>query len=42
VAPYARFVRAEEGRWSEAQQTLTRLRERTAAFVTQLTAVQTR
>ena len=42
VAPYARFVHAEEGRWGEAQQTLTRLRERTAAFLTQLTAVETR
>ena len=37
VAPYARFVHAEERRWSEARQTLTRLRERTAAFLAQLT-----
>jgi hypothetical protein len=42
VAPYARFVHAEEGRWSEARQTLTQLRERTAAFVAQLTGVETR
>ena len=33
VAPYARFVRAEERRWSEAQRTLTALRDRTAAFL---------
>ena len=42
VAPYARFVHAEERRWREARQTLTRLRERTAAFLAQLTAVETR
>ena len=40
VAPYARFVQPEERRWREAQQTLTRLRERTAAFLAQLTVVQ--
>ncbi len=40
VAPYGRFVRAEERRWSEAQQTLTTLRERTAAFVVQLMGEQ--
>jgi small GTP-binding protein len=37
VAPYARFVRAEERRWSDALRTLTALRERTAAFLAQLT-----
>ena len=42
VAPYARFVHAEERRWSEAQQTLIRLRERAAAFLAQLTAGETR
>ena len=36
VAPYARFVRAEERRWSEAQRTLAALRERTVAFVARL------
>jgi small GTP-binding protein len=36
VAPYARFVRAEERRWSEARQTLMALRERTASFIAQL------
>jgi small GTP-binding protein len=42
VAPYARFVHSEERRWSEAQQTLTRLRERAAALLAQLTAVESR
>jgi small GTP-binding protein len=37
VAPYARFVHAEERRWSEAKQTLGQLKERTAAFLAQLT-----
>jgi small GTP-binding protein len=37
VAPYARFVRAEERRWSDALRTLTAMRERTAAFLAQLT-----
>jgi hypothetical protein len=37
VAPYARFVHAEERRWSEARQTLTQSRERTAALLAQLT-----
>jgi small GTP-binding protein len=36
VAPYARFVRAEERRWSEAARTLTALRERTVGFLAQL------
>ena len=40
VAPYARFVRAEERRWSDAQQTLTRLRDGAAAFLAQLAAVK--
>jgi hypothetical protein len=38
VAPYARFVHAEERRWSEAQHTLNRLQDRTATFLGQLTA----
>ncbi len=38
IAPYARFVRAEERRWSEAQDTLTRLREQTATLLTELKA----
>jgi hypothetical protein len=42
VAPYTRFVDSEERRWSEAQQTLTRLRERTTALLAQLSAVETR
>ena len=42
MAPYARFVHAEERRWSEARQTLTGLRERTAAFLAQLVAVEKR
>lgn len=37
VAPYARFVHAEERRWSEAQQTLRQLKDRTATFLAQLT-----
>jgi small GTP-binding protein len=41
VAPYARFVHSEERRWNEAQQTLTRLGEKTAAFLAQLPAVKT-
>jgi small GTP-binding protein len=41
VAPYARFVRSEERRWSEAQETLTRLGERIAELLGQL-AVETR
>jgi ABC-type transport system involved in cytochrome bd biosynthesis fused ATPase/permease subunit len=39
VAPYARFVHSEERRWSKAQQTLSRLREGSAAFLAQLTAI---
>jgi GTP-binding protein EngB required for normal cell division len=38
MAPYARFVHAEERRWSEAQHTLARLREQTAALLTELKA----
>jgi hypothetical protein len=36
VAPYARFVRAEDRRWSEALQTLTALRDRCSAFLANL------
>ena len=36
VAPYARFVRAEDQRWREAQRTLAALRERTGSFLAQL------
>jgi ABC-type transport system involved in cytochrome bd biosynthesis fused ATPase/permease subunit len=36
IAPYARFVRAEEQRWKDAQQTLAALRDRTKSFLTQL------
>jgi GTP-binding protein EngB required for normal cell division len=38
VAPYARFVHAEERRWSEARHSLTRLREETSALLTELKA----
>jgi len=38
VAPYARFVNAEERRWSDAQQSLIRLHDATASFLTELTA----
>jgi small GTP-binding protein len=36
VAPYARFVQAEERRWSDAKQSLGALRERTAASLAEL------
>jgi small GTP-binding protein len=36
VAPYGRFVRAEEQRWGDAQRTLTTLRDRTSGFLAQL------
>jgi small GTP-binding protein len=36
VAPYGRFVRAEEQRWRDAQQTLEALKARAAAFLAQL------
>jgi hypothetical protein len=39
VAPYARFVRAEERRWSDAQRTLTALRDRTTGFLSQIGSV---
>jgi small GTP-binding protein len=42
VAPYARFVHSEEHRWDDARQALTRLREGTAALLTELTTVETR
>jgi hypothetical protein len=38
VAPYARFVHAEERRWSDARRNLIGLRERASAFLTQLAA----
>jgi small GTP-binding protein len=37
VAPYARFVRAEESRWSTAQKELGQLRDRAGSFLAQLT-----
>jgi small GTP-binding protein len=36
IAPYARFVRAEDQRWRDAQRTLATLRDRTADFLAQL------
>jgi hypothetical protein len=36
IAPYARFVRAEEQRWSDAQRTLAVVRDHTTAFLAQL------
>jgi len=36
VAPYARFVRAEERRWSDAQQTIEALHARTTALLADL------
>jgi small GTP-binding protein len=36
VAPYARFVRAEETRWSSAQRALVALRERISGFLAEL------
>jgi ABC-type transport system involved in cytochrome bd biosynthesis fused ATPase/permease subunit len=36
VAPYARFVRAEERRWRDARQTLARLREEVERLLKQL------
>ena len=38
VAPYARFVRAEERRWSDAQRRLTVIGERTVGFMERLNA----
>jgi small GTP-binding protein len=40
VAPFARFVHAEERRWTEAQHKLSEIRERTAAFLAQLAAAE--
>jgi hypothetical protein len=37
VTPYARFVRAEEGRWAGARTDLTALRDRASAFLSRLT-----
>ena len=36
VAPYGRFVRAEDGRWREVAQSLTSLQQRTAALLSQI------
>jgi small GTP-binding protein len=36
VAPYGRFVRAEEGRWRDAEQLLASLRQRCAALLAQV------
>ena len=42
VAPYGRFVRSEESRWREAEQTLASLRQQTASSLSQLgTATRT-
>jgi small GTP-binding protein len=38
VAPYARFVRAEERRWTEAQQTLNSVGARASALLAELSA----
>jgi hypothetical protein len=40
VAPYARFVRAEETRWRDAERSLTQLQQRTAAALADLGAAQ--
>jgi small GTP-binding protein len=37
TGPYARFVRAEEQRWKDAQRTLATLRDRTTGILAQLT-----
>ena len=36
VAPYARFVRAEEQRWTDAQRSLATIRDRTSGFLAEL------
>jgi small GTP-binding protein len=41
VAPYARFVRTEEARWREAQQTLNALSKQTATVLAQLGSAKT-
>jgi hypothetical protein len=38
IAPYSRFVRAEDERWREAGASLSQLRDRASAFRTQLLA----
>jgi small GTP-binding protein len=38
VDPYSRFVRAEQGRWTEARSTLSALRDRASAFRERLAA----
>ena len=39
VAPYARFVRAEETRWRDAERSLTALQQRTSAALADLGTV---
>jgi GTP-binding protein EngB required for normal cell division len=41
MAPYARFVESEAGRWTGAQQTLGRLRDEATGLLAQVTAVKT-
>jgi small GTP-binding protein len=38
VAPYSRFVRAEQSRWAEARRTLAALQDRAGSFLGRLTA----
>ena len=38
IAPYSRFVRAEETRWSETRATLTTLRDKASSFRDRLAA----
>ena len=40
AAPYARFVRAEETRWRDAERSLTALQQRTAAALAALGGVE--
>jgi hypothetical protein len=42
VAPYARFVHAEERRWSDARRALIDLRDRASGFLTRLTPITSR
>jgi small GTP-binding protein len=42
ISPYARFVQSEQRRWSEAQQTLVRLRDSATTFLAQLKGTETR
>ena len=41
IAPYARFVQAEEQRWRDAQRTLAAIRDRTTGFLAQLRSRRT-